>query len=273
MSDALPLPLDVRLMNFTVSLLLTTLVLGCVAAGLWWVLRNPAFAIRSITLEGDTAHNSAASLRASVLPRLSGNFFTMDLDAARTAFQAAPWVRAAQVQRVFPDKLNVTLREHVPVALWGEGDNHLIDQQGDVFEASAPDGDSADMPRLAGPQGQSALVLSAYRTLAAALAPARMRLRGLELTPRGSWRAELGGGGLVELGRGTPEELAARLAPFVATVGEVAARHQRNPQDIESADLRHTTGYALRLRGVTTVSAEERAKSGAGSAPARRGQR
>ena len=56
-------------------------------------------------------------------------------------------------------------------------------------------------------------------------------------------------------------------------VARVAARHQRNPQDIESADLRHTTGYALRLRGVTTVSAEERAKSGAGSAPARRGQR
>ena len=85
MTDSLPMPLDVRLMNVTAALLATGLVLACVAAALWWVLRNPAFAIRQIVVTGDTAHHSAASLRAMVGPRLSGNFFTLDLSATQAA--------------------------------------------------------------------------------------------------------------------------------------------------------------------------------------------
>ena len=95
MTNSLPVPVDVRLMNVTTSLLVTGLVLACLAAGLWWALRNPAFAIRQIVVAGDTTHNSATSLRAAVAPRLSGNFFTLDLASAQAAFQAAPWVRRA----------------------------------------------------------------------------------------------------------------------------------------------------------------------------------
>ena len=86
MTHELPVPVDVRLMNLTTSLLVTALVLGCVIAGLWWAIRNPAFAFTQITVGGDTAHHSAASLRAGVAPRLQGNFFTMDLAAAQAAF-------------------------------------------------------------------------------------------------------------------------------------------------------------------------------------------
>ncbi|RUP35749.1 MAG: cell division protein FtsQ, partial [Curvibacter sp.] len=43
---------------------------------------------------------------------------------------------------------------------------------------------------------------------------------------------------------------------FVATLTQVTSRYGRRPTSLESADLRHTEGYALRLRGVTTVSAE-----------------
>ena len=35
MTNSLPVPVDVRLMNVTTSLLVTGLVLACLAAGLW----------------------------------------------------------------------------------------------------------------------------------------------------------------------------------------------------------------------------------------------
>jgi len=267
MSQTLPMPLDVRLMNMAVSLLLTALLLGCAVAGLWWALRSPAFAIRGITLHGDTAHSSAEALRASVAPRLSGNFFTMDLQAARAAFQSAPWVRSAQVRRVFPDRLEVTLREHVPAAFWGAGNGQMVDEQGQVFDTGGIVGDAGGLPRLSGPQGQAVLTLEAFRALSAALAPAGLGLRALELTPRGGWRAELDNGGVLELGRGAPDELAARAGSFTATAQEVAARHQRGLRDIESADLRYRAGYALRLRGLTTVA--DGAQARASAAPAR----
>ena len=252
MSNALALPLDVRLMNLTTSILVTILLLACLAAGLWWGLRNPAFSIGRITVEGDTAHNSAASLRANVAPRLAGNFFTLDLDAARAAFQSAPWVRRAMVQRVFPNQLNVTLQEHVPVALWGEDDTHMVNMQGEVFEANA-DAAEDDLPRLLGPDGRATEVLQMYALLAPVLKPLGQPVAELALEARGNWRVELENEATIELGQGSPEELKARLAQFVSTVGEVAARHQRGPDAIASADLRHASGYALRLRGVTTV--------------------
>lgn len=256
MTHELPLPVDVRLMNLTTSLLVTALVLGCLAAGLWWAIRHPAFAFGQIHVDGDTAHHSAASLRAAVLPRLQGNFFTMDLAAAQAAFQAAPWVRRATVQREFPNRLNVTLQEHVPVAYWGEGGSQMINRHGEVFEAGGDAADTVDevrMPVLIGPEGQAAEVLAMHRQLEPLLAPLGTPLAELALLARGNWRAELGHGAVIELGYGAPAELAARLRQFVGTVAEVAARHQRPVEAVEAADLRHVGGYALRLRGVSTV--------------------
>ncbi|MDO5623901.1 MAG: cell division protein FtsQ/DivIB [Pseudomonadota bacterium] len=278
MNAALPIPLDVRLMNVTASLLVTGLVLACLGLGLWWAARNPAFAISHITVTGDTEHTSAASLSAAVMPRLAGNFFTMDLAAAQQAFQSAPWVRRALVQREFPGLLHVTLQEHVPVARWGEGDTHLVNHFGEVFEADASDVDGASVPRLVGPEGHAVQLLEMHQRLGQALAPLGTRLATLTLQPRGDWRAELDSGAEIELGQGTPAELSARVAQFAATVGEVAARHQRGVESVEAADLRHVGGYALRLRGVATVRGGAAANTpaaarGAGATRAASGRR
>ncbi|MDR1967607.1 MAG: cell division protein FtsQ/DivIB [Burkholderiaceae bacterium] len=254
MTDSLPVPVDVKLMNFTASLLVAALVLSGIVAGLRWFARYPAFAIRQITVDGDTAHSSATGLRASVEPRLSGTFFTMDLPAAESAFQSAPWVRRAQVRRVFPDQLHVTLQEHVPVAHWGDDDSHMVNGFGEVFE-SGGDAGEGDLPTLVGPDGHVPELLAMYRQLEPLAEPLGARLNEVVLQARGNWRVQLDGGARVELGRGMPGELAARFNQFVATVKEVAARHERTVRDIEGADLRHAGGYALRLRGISTVRA------------------
>ena len=75
----------------------------------------------------------------------------------------------------------------------------------------------------------------------------------LELTGRGSWVAQLDTGATVELGRGTEAEVNARSTRFLRTLTQVTARYSRRPDAMESADLRHPEGYALRLRGVSTV--------------------
>jgi len=256
MSLGLSAPVDVKLMNLTASLLVAALVLGCLAAGLWWFVGHPAFAIRQITIDGDTAHTSAATLRASVAPRLAGTFFTMDLAAAQSAFQSAPWVQRAEVRREFPNRLHVTLHEYAPVARWGSDDDdaRMVDSRGQVFEAGG-DADE-DLPTLLGPDGHAPEVLAMFRLLEPLVTPLDARLTEVALLARGNWRVALDSGASIELGQGTPDELAARLKQFGATAKEVAARHQRPVEAIEAADLRHVGGYALRLRGVSTVREE-----------------
>ena len=45
-------------------------------------------------------------------------------------------------------------------------------------------------------------------------------------------------------------DIQARMQRFVATVSQTSSKFGR---DLESADLRYENGYALKLRGVTTV--------------------
>jgi len=253
MADALPTPFDVRLMNVVATLVFVLFGALLLAAGAWWVLRQPFFPLAAIKVDGDVTHNNAVTLRANVAPQLAGNFFTVDLTRARSAFESVPWVRKAVVRREFPNKLRATLTEHVPVAHWGEeSESKLVNGFGEVFEANTAE--VADtLPRLAGPEEQAGQVLGMYRVLTPLFAPYDLAIEELRLTGRGSWQVELDTGGTLELGRGQSEEVAARTQRFLASVRQVAGQYNRTLESVESADLRHRDAYALRLRGVATV--------------------
>lgn len=252
--NTVPAPLDVKLMNLTSSLLLVGFVLLAFGAVAGWVAAHPLFAIRGVSVLGDVTHNNAVTLRANVAPRLSGTFLTVNLGTARQAFEAVPWVRRAVVRREFPNRLKVILQEHQPVGFWGaESDSTLINSYGEVFEANVGEVEQDDLPRLNGPEGQSALVLAMYRGLQPLFEGVDLDLEQLELSGRGSWRAELDTGAVIELGRGTEEEVVERTQRFVRTLTQVTSRYGRKATALESADLRHNQGYALRLKGVSTL--------------------
>ncbi|MBC5786037.1 FtsQ-type POTRA domain-containing protein [Ramlibacter sp. USB13] len=251
---ALPQPLDVRLMNITATVLFAACGLLLAAALGWWALRHPLFAIGGIVVQGDVTHNSAATLRANVAPRLRGNFFTVDLNAARQAFEAVPWVRQAVVKRQFPNKLRVQLQEHQPEAFWGvDSESRLVNTYGEVFEANAGDVEDEDMPRLVGPEGSGPQLLEMYRGLKPMLEKLDLAVEEVKLTGRGGWAMTLDSGAQVELGRGTAEEVLARSQRFASTLTQVTAKYGRRPEALVTADLRHTDGYAVKLRGVTTT--------------------
>ena len=260
MSDSIPVPFDVKLMNVTATLVFALFALTLLAAGAWWVLRQPFFPLAGIKVDGEVTHNNVVTLRANVAPQLAGNFFTVDLARARTAFESVPWVRKAVVRREFPNKLRATLTEHVPVAHWGdEAGSKLINGFGEVFEANVAEVDD-QLPRLDGPPEQAGQVLGMYRVLSPLFQPYDLSIEELSLSSRGSWRAVLDSGAVIELGRGRGDEVAARTQRFLKTVTPVASQYGRTVASVEGADLRHNEGYALRLRGVTTVVPDPKKK-------------
>jgi cell division protein FtsQ len=256
MKKAEPVPADVRLMNLAATALFAVAFAGLLAAAGWWALRHPLFALAGITVEGDVSHNSVATLRANVAPHLIGNFFTVNLVAARQAFEGVPWVRRAVVRREFPNRLRVQLQEHKAVALWGgDSDTRLLNDFGEVFEANVGDVEADDLPRLAGPDAQSGDVLAMYRAVKPLFEPLDLAVERLALTARGSWEVDLDNDAVVELGRGTLQDVTERTQRFVRTLNQVTSRYGRTPEALVSADLRHTDGYAVRLRGVGTTDA------------------
>lgn len=260
MADSIPVPFDVKLMNVTATLVYAVFALVLLAAGAWWVLRQPFFPLAGIKVDGEVTHNNAVTLRANVAPQLAGNFFTVDLARARSAFESVPWVRKAVVRREFPNRLRATLTEHVPAAHWGdEAGSRLINGFGEVFEANVAEVDDS-LPRLDGPLEQAGQVLGMYRVLSPLFQPYDLAIDQLTLSGRGSWRAVLDSGAVIELGRGQGDEVAARTERFLRTVTPVASQYGRSIAAVAGADLRHNEGYALRLRGVTTVVPDPKKK-------------
>lgn len=244
------LPLDVRLMAAATQLLVFVLLVMAGAGVLLWVSRLPVWTLSGLSVHGDVAHQNPVALRAHLASRLSGNFLTLNLQEVKRLFESVPWVRQAVVQREFPNRLRVTLREHQAVAWWGEaGGNQLVSALGQRFEAEVDDPASAQWPVLSGPDAQVAEVHAMLPPLREAFARLQLDLSQLDLNPHGSWRATLDNGARIELGRGDQATLLNRVERFVATVQPVADRYQRA---LESADLRYPNGYAIRLRGVVT---------------------
>ena len=254
----MPAPLDVKFMNLAASLVFVACVVLVLAAGAWWVLRHPAFAIGRIVVQGELVHNNAVTLRANVAPQLVGNFFTINLTAARDAFEQVPWVRNAQVHRQYPRTLRVVLEEHHAAAHWGpEAGSAMVNQQGEVFEANSEATEQDSLPRLQGPEGYAAQVLKMHALLQPLFGPLGMKMEALTLSGRGGWHAAFEGGAVVELGGGSNDAVVQRSQRFIRTLTQVAAQHRRRPDALESADLRHIGGYAVRLRGVSTVSTDD----------------
>jgi cell division protein FtsQ len=263
MNPNTPLPFDVRLINIATTLLTAGVLLSVVWVAVVLLLRSPLFALREVVVRGDVVHNNASTLRAQLGSQLAGSFVAMDLDRAREAVEAVPWIRKAVVRREFPRRLHVEMQEHQAVALWGnESEPRLVNTFGEVFEANVGDVEQDGLPRLSGPVDRSAVLLSAFRLLQPQFAGLDIELAHLELTERGNWLARLDSGAVLQLGRGTGAELAARVAQFLTSLPTVAARHGRRPEALESADLRHKDGYAIRLRGVSTRSSETQKRLG-----------
>ena len=256
-------PLDIRVMNAVAGGVFAIAALVLLAAALAWLTRAPLFTLRGIALDGELARSNLATVRANALPQLTGNFFSFDLARGRAAFESVPWVRLAVVRRLWPNRLAVTLEEHRAVALWqglgdrDSGNDRLVNSHGEVFQANLGDVEDEGLVTLAGPEGSAAQLLAMQRRLAGTLAPIEARIGSLNLSARGSWRAELDSGADIELGRGSEDEVVARAERFARTLAQATQRYAgaAGPRALLAADLRHPDGYALRLRGVSTSTA------------------
>jgi cell division protein FtsQ len=188
---------NVRQLNFASNALHALLVLVLLAAGGVWLVQRPSFALREIQIDGDTEHINSPTVRAGVVGRLKGNFFTVDLDAARQAFEQMPWVRHASVRRVWPNALAVTLEEYKPLGTWGS--DQLVSVDGELFTANQGELEE-DLPAFDGPDGTAQEVVARYRDFKKWFAPLGATPDEVTLSPRYAWTVKLSNGMQVELG-------------------------------------------------------------------------
>ena len=200
-------------------------------ATLHYVLRLPQFNLRAVQLSAAPRQVNAELIAAVVRNELQGNFFTVDLENTRRAFEKLPWVRTASVRRHFPWQLEVELEEHVALARWNG--SALVNTHGEIFVAQS----ERLMPKFFGPPENAAEVTHMYRTFAEQLVPLQREIVEINLSPRRAWQLRLKDGLLLKLGR---EEAQQRLARFVAAYPIAEEKGA-----VQYVDLRYRNGFVV----------------------------
>ena len=216
----------------------TMLAWGAVA----WAVRQPVFAFHKVVIDGPLTRANPAHLEAVLREEIKGTFFTMRLPDALSSLQRVPWVRRIALRRQWPDRLEVEVSEHQPLARWN--DAALIDTEGDVFNADF----DGELPQFTGPEGTAAEVTAQYHAFGAALEPTGRAINTIRRSPRGGWQLVAAGSPplTIELGRTDPGE---RLARFVAHYSQTLDALSRGGARVDYADLRYRNGFAARVSG------------------------
>lgn len=230
------------------------------AAAVLAVQRLPFFPLRHVEVVGGLDQVGRGQIEHAARTALTGNFFTVNLDSARVAFEKLPWVRRAEVRRHWPDTLTLALEEHRAVARWkpAEGgggqekeslrESRLVNTEGEIFAASTTEA----LPTFVGPEGSEDLVLARYREFAEALAPLSHEPRTVVLSPRQAWQLRLDNGLVLDLGRDQPKHpLAERIARFATHYREAAGKAGFAAGVV---DMRYPNGFALRAGRVERKS-------------------
>lgn len=214
-------------------------------------MQRPMFALNVIQVKGvdDTElnHINAEIIRSNALPRISGNFFTTNLDAARKAFELVPWVRKATIRREWPDKLIVVLEEHSPLGTWGEN-GQLLSMQGEIFIANLAEAEEDHkLIEFNGPPGSEKQVLVYYLEFKEWFKAIELEPEEVSYSKRYAWLIKLNNGLIVQLGReDSSVVLKERVNRLLAVYPELNSRLQGK---IESVDLRYPNGFALKTVG------------------------
>lgn len=198
----------------------------------------PVFPVREVQVVGAVERVTRPQIEAVVRGELKGNFFTLDLEAARASFERLPWVRRVNVRRHWPDRLEVALEEHEALARWGE--EGLVNTHGELFEAAS----DRTLPVFTGPAEACSEMASRFGSFVRSLAPIGRTVSVVTLSPRRAWTLRLDDGMTLELGR---EQMEARLERFVAVWGESIGQMRSAPAVV---DLRYRNGFAVRIRGL-----------------------
>ena len=222
------------LLNGCADTLYALAAAAAIYAGVHWLIHSPLLPLRHIALQGDIGHVTREQAEAAARAGAVGTFFSIDLDAVRRAFEALPWVRKVEVRRLWPDRIQVAIEEHVALARWGADAKamRLVNTYGEVFAGALSDAER--LPQFAGPGGSAREMARGYGAF-----------RQVLLSPRYAWQLRLSNGLTLELGRDQLKEpVLERLSRFVAFYAQTLGQLNRR---LDYVDLRYPNGFALRV--------------------------
>ncbi|OYV21673.1 MAG: Cell division protein FtsQ [Methylococcaceae bacterium NSP1-1] len=228
-----------------------TLVIGLLLAGLVGIIGYKAvtkghirpLAIKSVSLpikyvrtEGVFQYLSKNEIKTVLQPLVMTGYFDADMQAIHSTVATLPWVDTVTVKRIWPDAIDIKVREKKPYARWGK--NSLITERGVIFTPNNLE-QFKNLTVVTGPEMQQVKVLEIMKGIKTALADQSLQLMEFSVNDRGAWKIKLATGLEILLGR---NEQLKKLQRYLKTL---AVLKQEQVDAMAIVDLRYPNGYAV----------------------------
>ena len=221
------------------NVLVNTMLLLAIFLGLFflgrWVYQSQTFKLRYFHVETQGESVPASYYQKKIAATVDSEFFTFDAAQLRRQLLADPWVSSVAVRRVFPNALEVSIKEKDPLAFWNQ--DAIITQQGDVF---TPDSRPLlDLPHFFASFENRQDVMALAQACRAILAKQSLHLQSLHYQDNGNLTLTLTNGLEVDVGRVDRRK---RLQQFVAAYPQL----RNGDLHLGRVDLRYPNGLAVK---------------------------
>jgi cell division protein FtsQ len=191
--------------------------------------------IRSIQLMGSFKNLDQQEVESTLQSYIGQGFFSLDIHQLQQTLKANSWTESVSVRRIWPDKLQVTIREKKPIARWD--DDHLLSDSARVFAASGAD--YAHLPLVHAANHAPEWALGQFHKLQAQFKRVDERVVSLQVDSRGALDVILINGLQIKLGRDDVDRKIDRLVNIYQQ--QILPRREQ----IERIDLRYSNGFAV----------------------------
>ena len=112
------------------------------------VTQAEVFSAQKIEIEGIRRLSRADIFEQAKLKK-GVNIFSVNLPRARKRLLGHPWIAEAEISRIPPDRLNIVLKEHSPVALIRLDRTYIMNTEGEIFKPWTVS-DPTQLPKIDG---------------------------------------------------------------------------------------------------------------------------
>lgn len=221
-----------KIPTWVIQITFVSMLLGASIIGLQQV--NWGWPVEQIEIEGEFRYWQANDLAKQLLWVKEQNFFSLDVRQVKYEVEQLALIKSAQIKKVWPDTLLIKFKEDIPVAVWNQ--QTLLNPNGE--ELILPSRfNTADLPRLFGPQQNTAQVMRQFQRFQLRLSSVNAAMVSLTMSAVGSWQIELDNGWTIRLGRKQIEQRVERLIELLKIL----------PQEkVAVVDLRYGKGAAIK---------------------------
>lgn len=199
------------------------------------------FPISRVKISATYQHITRKEIEDALSGYMNQSFFSVSIRHLKADLLLLDWSDKVNIARIWPDTLQLTLVEKIPVAIWNDV---LMTEQGALFKVGKEQVDLS-LPKLSGPEQQQLDVLQIYQKLSKLLSVYGLHAASLQLRDNQAWELSLTNGVQLRLGK---RDLDERVLRFCRAYPAVFAD---KPEQLSSVDLRYARGMAVHWKGIS----------------------